>query len=110
MIARELTRKIEIYKVQSTADGFGGYTIEDVLIGKFWANVKQISSFRDNANGGSYIKDNYNFKIRNNSTINVDLDNLSIVYRGAKYVVNDVQYDDELFRFVNIIANGKGID
>jgi head-tail adaptor len=110
MIARELSRKVEIYKTESVEDGFGGYTIEDVLIGKFWANVSQISSFRDNTNGGSYIKDNFSFKIRNNSTINVDKDNLSIVYRGAKYVVNDVQYDDELFRFVNIIANGKGID
>lgn len=110
MIARELSRKIQIYKTSNVEDGFGGYTIEDVLIGSFWANVRQLSSFRDNANGGSYIKDNYSFKIRNNSTINVDLDNLIIVYRGAKYVVNDVSYDDELFRFVNITANGKGID
>lgn len=110
MIARELTRKVEIYKIQSTYDEFGGYTVEDVLIGKFWANVKQISSFRDNAIGGSYIKDNYFFKIRNNLTIDIDKDNLSIVYRNTKYVVNDIQYDDELFRFINITANGKGID
>jgi len=110
MIARELTRKVEIFKTENVEDGFGGYTIEDVSIGKFWANVSQVSSFRDNANGGSYIKDNYSFKIRNNSSIDLYKDNLSIVYRGAKYVVNDVQYDDELFRFVNITANGKGID
>ena len=110
MIARELSRKVEIYKTENVEDGFGGYTIDDVLIGSFWANVKQASSFRDNANGGSYIKDNYSFKIRNNSTIDIDRDNLSIVYRNEKYVVNNLEYDDELFRFINITANGKGID
>ena len=110
MIARSLSRKVQIYKVESVSDGFGGFTVEDVLIGSFWANVSQVSSFRDNANGGSYIKDNYLFKIRNNSALNVDMNNLSIVYRDTKYVVNTFEYDDELFRFVNITANGKGID
>lgn len=106
MTSRELTRKIEIYKVDEAPDGFGGYTIDDVLIGKFWANVKQISSFKDNTIGGAYIKDTYSFKIRNNSTINLEKDNLSIIYRGKKFVVNDISFDDELFRIINITANG----
>lgn len=110
MIARQYTRKIAIYKTATVADGFGGNTVTDVLIGKYWAEVTPLSSFRDNAIGHGLIKDNYSFKIRHNKKVQLDVNNLAIVYRGIKYVVNDIQYDDELFRFINIIANGKGID
>jgi len=42
MIARELSRKIQIYKTSSVEDGFGGYTIDDVLIGSFWAKFVKL--------------------------------------------------------------------
>lgn len=106
MISRQYTRKIAIYKTTDVSDGYGGNTVSDVLIGSYWAEVKQNSAFRDNSIGKSDIKNNYSFKIRANATLTPDIDNLSIVYRGNKYVVNDIRYDDELFRFVNIIANG----
>lgn len=106
MISRQYTRKIEIYKTTDVPDGFGGNTVQDVLIGSYWAEVKQNSAFRDNSIGKSDIKNNYSFKIRANDNLTLDIDNLSIVYRGNKYVVNDIRYDDELFRFVNITANG----
>lgn len=106
MIARQYSRKIQIYKSTTVADGFGGNTVADVLIGSFWSEVKQNSAFKDNSIGKADIKNNYSFKIRANSTLTPDIDNLSIVYRGNKYVVNDIRYDDELFRFVNIQANG----
>lgn len=106
MIARQYTRKIQIYKTTTVADGYGGNTISDVLIGSFWAEVKQNSAFKDNSLGKADIKNNYSFKIRANSNLNPDIDNLSIVYREVKYVVNDIRYDDELFRFINITANG----
>lgn len=108
MTARQYTRKISIYKTTNVADGYGGNTVSDVLIGSYWAEVKQNSAFRDNAVGKSDIKNNYSFKIRANANLTPDLDNLSIVYRSNKYVVNDIRYDDELFRFVNITANGNG--
>lgn len=108
MISRQYTRKISIYKTTNVADGYGGNTVSDVLIGSYWAEVKQDSAFRDNAVGKSDIKNNYSFKIRANANFTPDLDNLSIVYRSKKYVVNDIRYDDELFRFVNITANGNG--
>ena len=106
MIARQYNRKIQIYKTTTVADGYGGNTISDVLIGSFWAEVKQNSAFKDNSLGKADIKNNYSFKIRANSNLNPDIDNLSIVYREVKYVVNDIRYDDELFRFINITANG----
>ena len=106
MIARQYTRKIAIYKTNNVSDGYGGNTVTDVLIGSYWAEVKQNSSFKDNSIGKSDIENNYSFKIRANDNLTLDIDNLSIVYRGNKYVVNDIRYDDELFRFVNIIANG----
>jgi SPP1 family predicted phage head-tail adaptor len=106
MISRQYTRKIAIYKTNNVSDGYGGNTVTDVLIGSYWAEVKQNSSFKDNSIGKSDIENNYSFKIRANDNLTPDIDNLSIVYRGNKYVVNDIRYDDELFRFVNIIANG----
>ena len=106
MISRQYTRKIAIYKTTDVSDGYGGNTVSDVLIGSYWAEVKQNSAFRDNSIGKSDIKNNYSFKIRANDNLTADIDNLSIVYRGNKYVVNDIRFDDELFRFVNITANG----
>lgn len=108
MISRQYTRKITIYKTANVSDGYGGNTVTDVLIGSYWAEVKQNSSFKDNSIGKSDIKNNYSFKIRANLTLTPDIDNLSIIYKGSKYVVNDFRYDDELFRFVNITANGVG--
>lgn len=106
MIARQYSRKVNIYKTTNVPDGFGGNTVTDVLIGSFWAEVKQNSSFKDNTIGKSDIKSSYSFKIRANSVLNPDIDNLKIEYRNAFYVVNDIRYDDELFREINIMANG----
>jgi SPP1 family predicted phage head-tail adaptor len=106
MIARQYTRKIQLFKTSSVSDGFGGNTVNDVLIGSYWAEVKQNSAFKDNAIGNSQIKNNYTFKIRASINFDMDISNLSIVYRDAKYVVNDIRYDDELFRFIAISANG----
>jgi len=107
MIARKYSRKINIYKTEAVPDGFGGNTVNNVLIGSFWAEIKQNSAFRDTAIGMSNIKDNWSFNIRANPTITVDMDNLSIEYKGVKRVVNDIRYADELFREINITANGQ---
>jgi SPP1 family predicted phage head-tail adaptor len=106
MIARQYTRKIKIYKLDSVADGYGGNTVTDILIGSFWAEVKQNSAFKDNSVGFSSIKNNYSFKIRTTDKITESIDRLYIVYRNKKYVVNDVIYNDEFFREINITANG----
>ena len=108
MIARQYTRKVQIFKTTSVPDGFGGNMVSDVLIGSYWAEVKQNSAFKDNSIGNSQIKNNYTFKIRSNANLENHIDNLSILYNGKKYVVNDFRYDDELFRFVIITANGIG--
>jgi len=107
MLARQYNRKIQIYQTTSTADGFGGTIPTDVLIGSFWSEVKQNSAFRDTQVGASDIKNNYSFKIRSTDKITPsNIDNLFIMYRSKKYVVNDIRYNDELFRETNITANG----
>lgn len=107
MLARQYNRKISIYKTVNVPDGYGGNTVNDVLIGSYWAEVKQNSAFKDNSIGKSDIKNNYSFKIRASLKLDMDINNLSIVYNGVKYVVNDIRYEDELFRFLNITANGN---
>jgi hypothetical protein len=110
MIARVLTRKIEIFKTETVDDGFGGLVLEEIYVGKFWAAISQNNSFRDNTIGGNYIKDNYLFRVRSNDLIQVNKDNFFVVYKTKKYYVNEISYDDDLFRFINITANGKGVD
>ena len=109
MIARKYSRKIQIYNTTTTPDSYGGNTIALVLIGSFWAEVKQLASNKDNSVGTAEIKTTYSFRIRNNADkINTSLiqSDLSIVYRGNSYVVNEITYDDDLFRFVKIVAHG----
>ena len=108
MIARQYNRKIQIYTTTTAPDGYGGNTVTDVLIGSFWAEVNQNSAYKDNSIGASDMKNNWSFKIRSNNTINPNMSNLSIIYHSNKYVVNDIRYNDELFREINITANGSG--
>jgi SPP1 family predicted phage head-tail adaptor len=109
MRAREYTRKIKIFETETISDGFGGNIAQDVLIGSYWARVKQNSAYKDNSIGKSDIKKNYTFNIRANDKITIEPteNNLSIEYKGVKYFVNDIRYSDELFRFIDITANAN---
>ena len=102
MIARNYTRLVDFYKTQNVSDGFGGNTVSESLIGSYWAEVKNERSFNDTAQGTDVIKNTYSFMIRVNDFIEPHLNNLSIIYNGSKYVVNDFEYTDTLFRFIKI--------
>jgi len=106
MLSRQYSRKIEVFITFPAPDGYGGNTITNQSIGSFWAEVKQLSSNKDHTTGISDIKTTYSFKVRANSQITPLSNDLSIVYKNKIYVVNDIKYDDELFRFVNIVAHG----
>lgn len=111
MKARKYNRKIQIWKTESVADGYGGNISSEVLIGSYWSEVSQNSAFRDTQVGASDIKNNYSFKIRSTDKITPNnIDSLFIMYRLKKYVVNDIRYNDELFRETNIVANGISND
>jgi len=106
MLSRQYNRKVEIFNTIPSSDGYGGNTVTDVSLGSFWAEVKQLSSFKDHTVGISDIKKTYSFKLRATNEISPLSNDLSIVYKNQKYVVNDIRYDDENFRFVNITAHG----
>lgn len=106
MLARQYSRKIEVFNTLPSSDGYGGNTVTNQSIGSFWAEVKQLSSNKDHTTGISDLKTTYSFKIRANSQITPLSSDLSIVYKNRTYIVNDIKYDDENFRFVNIVAHG----
>ncbi len=113
MIARNYTRLVDFYKTENVSDGFGGYTVQESLIGSYWSEVKNMRSFNDTAQGVDVIKNTYSFMIRVNDFIEPHLNNLSIIYNGSKYVVNDFEYTDTLFRFIKItgtIAIGEEVN
>ena len=104
MIARNYTRLVDFYKTDNVADGFGGNTVSESLIGSYWSEVKNERSFNDTAQGTDVIKNTYVFQIRVNDFIEPHLNNLSIIYNGQKYIVNNFEYVDLLFRFIKITA------
>ena len=104
MIARNYTRLVQFYRTENVADGFGGNTVLNLSIGNYWAEVKPISSNNDTSQGKDVLKNNYSFVIRVNQFIEPHLNNLSIIYNGQKYVVNNYEYQDSLFRFIKITA------
>jgi len=106
MLSRQYTKKIRIDSIQLNADGYGGNTTSPVVLGSFWAEVKQLSSFRENQSGSGDMKNTYSFKVRANPAFSNQSDNLSILYKNQRYISSDITYDDENFRFVNIIAHG----
>jgi len=106
MISRKYNRKVDIYTQIDVPDGFGGNTSADAFVTTAWAEVKQNSSFRDNTLGNYDIKKTYSFKVRTNPLITPESVNISIIYKGQRYIANDISYADELFREINIIANG----
>ena len=107
MIARQYSRKIILKEAMPVADGFGGFVTTDVVLANVWAEVKQKSAFKDGNQGTNDLKDSYTFKIRNNPAFDGKLDNISIEYKGQQFGVSSWEYDDELFRFVTILATGK---
>ena len=107
MIARQYSRKIILKEATAVADGFGGFVTTDVVLANVWAEVKQNSAFKDGNQGTNDLKNSYTFKIRNNSAFDGKLDNTSIEYKGQQFCVSSWGYDDELFRFVTILATGK---
>jgi SPP1 family predicted phage head-tail adaptor len=104
MIARNYTRLVSFYRTENVSDGFGGNTVLDLSIGDYWAEVKQMTSNNDTSQGKDVLKNNYSFVIRVNKFIEPYLNNLSIIYNGQKYVVNNYEYQDSLFRFIKITA------
>ena len=113
MISRKYTRLVDFYKSEPVADGFGGNTVAESLIGSYWSEVKTERSFNDTAQGTDVIKNTYLFHIRVNDFIEPHLNSLSIVYNGNKYIVNNFEYTDLLFRFVKISATisiGEAVD
>tara|TARA_R110000851_G_scaffold199754_1_gene350831 strand:+ start:79 stop:597 length:519 start_codon:yes stop_codon:yes gene_type:complete len=104
MIARNYTRLVQFYRTENVPDGFGGNTVLDLSIGNYWAEVKQMTSNNDTSQGKDVLKNNYSFVIRVNQFIEPYLNNLSILYNGQKYVVNNYEYQDSLFRFIKITA------
>ena len=105
MIARSYTTKIEIFQFSAVDDSYGGSTINELSLGKFWCDVLQQTSNRDNSYGKSDLRSSFIFKIRSNPIITPRTDNICIEYDNIRYMVSQIKYEDNLFRFTNIIAN-----
>lgn len=116
MKSREYNKVIEIWQTTEVADGYGGYTITDVLISKSWAKVLSVSN--NSRTVGRLtdlgITDPSNaiivkFRHRNDLTYNAI--NQYLKYRGIKYIIqNDPTNIDFMDVDIEIIATKEATD
>lgn len=90
MIARKYNKAISIWQSTEVSDGFGGYTVEDVLVYSFWAHIETKRAYRENENG-----QNDNFvqtilTVRNRYDVSISIKDNFIKYNGLVYNIDSV--------------------
>ena len=94
MRAKRYNKRIEIWQVTKTPDGYGGETVTDELITKSWCSIKTASTNKSNSTRAESlgITDPTNTifistRLRNDITYNAI--NQYIVYNGFKYIIQN---------------------
>ena len=108
--SRQFTKRVEIWQSCTVEDGFGGNTIEDVLIASSWAKVETMGatgrfSNRTTDLGVTETNQGVLFKLRKRNDLNYNSINQFIKYRGVKYIINsfpdNIDFNDA---YIEIVA------
>lgn len=94
MIARKYTKAISIWQSSEVSDGFGGSTVEDVLVYSFWANVETKRANRISENGQVDNIVQTIFTIRNRYDVAISIKDNFIQYAGLIYNIDSVMNID----------------
>lgn len=91
MLARQYSRKINIYRKESTTDEFGGLISTDVLVKYIWAKITTNAGNKFVNYGIQDFKNPVIFSVRGRKNeINYD-ENYHIEYKGVKYFIKGMQ-------------------
>jgi SPP1 family predicted phage head-tail adaptor len=104
MIAREYTKRIDIYQGTEASDGFGGNTVSYELIASSWAKLVNPSSSRFTDLGLSDLSDSLLFKVRFRGELNYNGRNLYLNYNGDTYVIQSITDLDMVHRELDILC------
>ena len=105
MRSRRLTKRVDIYEISTSVDGFGGNTITETQVGSAWAEIRSLNP------GGNFdsvgvldINDSILVKLRKRNDITYSAEKHFIVYRGFKYTIStspeNIDLNDRWITFI----------
>ncbi|MGL4672605.1 MAG: phage head completion protein [Cetobacterium sp.] len=103
-LASRLKNRIEIYEKRKVA-GKLGTTYEDVLIKKFWGEIKFQSGSTISGEGDTEAN-NTRFKIRIRKT-DISSENHTIVFRGLRFEIEYIYPDFKKNGFIDLLVKLK---
>ena len=107
MRARVFSKRIEIWQTSSLSDGFGGNTVDDILISRSWAKIETAKSNANNLNdiGLDDMSLNLLITVRYRHDLPYNGINQFIKYRGERYEFSQAPDEMDLNEtFVKLIA------
>ena len=107
MLSRSYDKRIEIWQVSATNDGFGGFINTETFLFKKWAHIQTKNSIRKTENGAieNYYATLFNFRA---SGFNPNVKDTFLKYKGVRYVINTVE--NQNLREVDLIINATAYD
>lgn len=91
MKSRAFNKRIEIWETTKVPDGFGGNTVSESLLKSTWANIKTLSSERQDQLTTQFglldASSTIQITVRKRNDTVYDYQTLFIKYRNAKYAI-----------------------
>lgn len=107
MIAREYTKRIDIYQYESEPDGFSGNIATPELIASSWAKLVDSNTSLQQRATVLGITDLYEpliFRLRFRNDLPYNGRNLSLSYNGNTYVIKSISDVNEFHREIEILC------
>ena len=115
--ARWFNKRIEIWQSQSTSDGFGGATMQDIKITDAWAKITTTSQNGGQELGEIGISDpmrSIKIMLRKRNDINYTAVNQFIIYQGQRYEVKteptDLDFNHSFIEFWATRVRSKNVE
>lgn len=97
-------RRIDIKRPTTTTDVLGGQSVTFVLVGSFWAAVRQVDGNRALQNEATTFNRPFEITLRNNIEI---LETDLVAFANMELVVQSVSKDWNKYRYQTIMATAK---
>ena len=114
--ARWFNKRIEIWQSQSTSDGFGGATMQDIKITEAWAKITTTSQNGGQELGEIGISDptrSIKIMLRKRNDIDYNAVNQFIMYAGQRYEIKteptDLNFNHSFIEFWATRTRSKNI-
>ncbi len=92
--SRKAQKRVEIYSVGMTDDGFGGTKAVETLLSTRWASIDDVSQGPIQSESGiKDFNDVYKFTFRHDKNLIIDPKKHNLKYNGVKYSILSVKND-----------------